>query len=184
MSFAKDVKLADSPTAAAFRKKYPDAPANQPPALVACDGATSDVYYSGPTLGTAFDNFTSLITNGTAKYCATAQEDSAILEGLLRGAKARLVDFGRIILMRTAADFDRPPPDITPYQLLFYTDQGGFLPSLENLALVGVPIVQGIVNEWAQAFESGIKATNYIGDIFGTLGGRPDFGPYPYFGEA
>lgn len=184
MNLAKDVKLDDSTTAAASRKKYPNAPANQPPSLVACDGATSDVYYSGPTLGTAFDKFTSLITNSTAKYCVTAQEDSAILNSLMRGAKTGLVDFGRIILLRTAADFDRPPPDITPYQFLFYSDQGGFLPSLANLAIVGVPIVQGIINEWEQAFKSGIKATNYIGDIFGTLGGRPDFGPYPYFGEA
>lgn len=184
MQLVEDVKLDDSPTAAAFRKKYPHAPANQPPSLVACDGATSDVYYSGPTLGTAFDNFTSLITNGTGKYCATAQEDSAILLALLRGAKAGLIDFGRIIVMRTAANFDRPPPGITPYQFFFYTDAGGFLPGVANLAIVGVPIVQGIVSEWEQGFESGIKATNYIGDIFGTLGGTPDFGPYPYFGEA
>lgn len=184
MNFAKNVKLSDSSIAATFRKNYPQAPANQPPSLVACDGATSDVYYSGPILGTAFDNYTSLITNGTGKYCATAQEDSAILEVLLRGAKAGLVDFGRIIVMRTAANFDRPPPNITPYQFFFYTEAGGFLPSLENLALVGVPIVQGIVNGWQTGFASGIKATNYIGDIFGTLGGKPDFGPYPYLGEA
>lgn len=184
MNFAKDVQLKDSSTAAAFRERFPQAPANQPPSLVACDGATSDVYYSGPILGTAFDNYTSLITNGTGKYCATAQEDSAIFEAFLRGAKAGLIDFGRIIVMRTAANFDRPPPDITPYQFFFNTDAGGFLPSVENLALVGVPIVQGIINEWQQGFAAGIKATNYIGDIFGTLGGKRDFGPYPYFGEA
>lgn len=184
MHFAKDVKLNDSTTAAAFRKRYPHAPANQPPSIVACDGATSDNFYSGPTLGDAFDNFTSLITNGTGKYCATAQEDSAILEALLRGAKAGLADFGRVVVMRTAANFDRPPPGLSPYQFFFYTNGGGFLPSVANLAIVGAPIVQGIVREWGQGFEAGVKATNYVGDIFGTLGGVPDFGPYPFFGEA
>ena len=33
-------------------------------------------------------------------------------------------------------------------------------------------------------YKQGIKATNYIGDIFGSLGGVPDFGPYPNFGEG
>ena len=85
--------------------------------------------------------------------------------------------------MRSAANFDRPPPDLTPYDFFFNTIAGGFLPSLANLALAGVPIVQGIVAGWTDEFEAGIPATNNIGDIFGSLGGVPDFGPYPYFGE-
>lgn len=37
-------------------------------------------------------------------YCTTAQEDNAILESFLRGAKAKKLDFNRIILMRTGAN--------------------------------------------------------------------------------
>ena len=107
-----------------------------------------------------------------------------MLEAFLRGAKAGLVDFSRIIVMRSAANFDRPPPNLSPYLFFFYTTGGGFLPSLANLALVGVPIVEGIVKEWNQGFKAGVKASNYVGDIFGSLGGVPDFGPYPFFGEA
>ena len=184
MAFAKNVKLQDSPAAAEFRKRFPHAPANQPPKLVACDGATSDVYYAGPTLSGAFEKYVNLITNGTGHYCVTAQEDSAILEAFLRGAKAGIVDFARIIVMRSAANFDRGPPGLSPYQYFFYTNSGGFLPSLQNLVIAGVPIVEGIVKNWASTYQKGIKPTNYIGDIFGSLGGVPDFGPYPFFGEA
>lgn len=184
MAFAKNVKLQDSPAAAEFRKKFPYAPANQPPKLVACDGATSDVYYTGPTLSASFEKYVNVITNGTGNYCATAQEDSAILEALLRGAKSGIVDFARIIVMRSAANFDRPPPGLSPYQYFFYTNSGGFLPSLQNLVLAGVPIVEGIVKNWDSTYCKGIVPTNYIGDIFGTLGGVPDFGPFPFFGEA
>lgn len=53
-------------------------------------------------------NYTKLITNGTANYCATGEEDPAIAEVLVRAAKAGLVDFGRFIVMRSASDFDRP----------------------------------------------------------------------------
>ena len=40
----------------------------------------------------------------------TAQEDNATFEAMLRAHKAGLMDFSRVILMRTASDFDRPPP--------------------------------------------------------------------------
>ena len=39
-----------------------------------------------------------------------AQEDNATLEALLRATVAGLVDFARIIVMRTAGDMDRPYP--------------------------------------------------------------------------
>lgn len=168
--------LNDSSDAQAYRANYVSSAATRGPSIVACDGATSDVYYSGPTLAEAFGNFTSLITNGTGEYCSTAQEDSAILESLLRATKANLVDFSRIIVMRTAANFDRPPPGISAYDHFFYKNAGGFLPSLANLYLAGIPIINGIVKEWESIFAKGIKPTNYIGDIFGSIGGIPDFG--------
>lgn len=37
--------------------------------------------------------------------------------------------------------------------------------------------MRGILREWKTRFEAGIPAKNYVGDIFGTLGGTPDFGP-------
>lgn len=42
-------------------------------------------------------------------YCTTAQEDNAILESFLRGAKAGKLDFSRIMLMRTAANVSKHP---------------------------------------------------------------------------
>lgn len=39
------------------------------------------------------------------------------------------------------------------------------------------------MNEWESTFAKGIPATNYIGDIFGSLGGVPDFGPGSAFND-
>ena len=143
-------KLNDTVTAQSFRNKY-NAPGNKPPAIIACDGATSDVFYNGNILSGQFAKYVSVITNGIGKYCATAQEDTAILSSLLRGAKAGLVDFGRIIAMRTAANCDRPPPGVSTYQN-FFSSSGGFGPSIASLALAGTPIVEGIVKEWEQTY--------------------------------
>ena len=41
----------------------------------------------------------------------------------------------------------------------------------------GNPVVKGILEGWGNKFGGGVKAGNYLGDIFGTLGGTPDFGP-------
>ena len=97
--------------------------ANQVVTVRACDVATSDVYYTGALLDDAFANYTTLATNGSGVYCTTAQEDNATLEALLRGAFANLVDFSRIIIMRTGSDFDRPAPGDTVLQNLVYEEQ-------------------------------------------------------------
>lgn len=181
IGFAKTAKLNDSDAAIAYRANYAQATAytagSQAPSVVACDVATSDVYFSGALLSEAFANTTKLFTNGTAVYCTTAQEDNATLEALLRGAINNLTDFSRIIVLRTASDFDRPYPGEADTVNLFYADQGGFEPALQNIYLAGIKVVEGILNGWDSTFARGVNATNYIGDIYGSLGGKPDFGP-------
>jgi hypothetical protein len=80
--------------------------------------------------------------------------------------------------MRTCSDFDRPFLSESDLQNLFYDNQGGFGPSVENIYLAGVKVVEGILNGWDSTFEKGIKPKNYIGDILGTLPQqyKPDFG--------
>ena len=172
--------LNDTAAAAAYRANYASDPSfaagASGPTVVACDVATSDVYYSGDLLAEAFDNTTTLLTNGTGKYCSSAQEDNASLEAFLRAAIYGLVDFSRIIVMRTGSDFDRQYPGETATQHLLYDHQNGHVPSIANIYLAGVKIVEDIVGNWTETYEAGITPTNYIGDIFGTLGGTPDFG--------
>lgn len=66
---------------------------------------------------------------------------------------------------------------------LFYANQGGFEPAINNIYLAGIKVVEGILNGWNSTFAKGIPATNYIGDIFGSLGGVPDFGPGSEFND-
>ncbi|KAJ7198276.1 purine nucleoside permease [Mycena pura] len=146
------------------------------PAVVLCDTATSDTFWSGAILGEMVENTTRVLTNQAAVYCTTQQEDNATLNVLLRGARAKLVDFSRIIVMRSASDFDRPPPGESAVAQLL-GPAPGFEPAILNLHVAGVKVVQTIVDGWLATFEHGIEPTNYVGDIFGSLGGHPDFGP-------
>jgi len=105
-AFAAKANLSDNDIAKEYRAKYaPEGQAyiaaTQPPSVIKCDSATSDVYYSGTLLSEAFENTTTIWTNGTGKYCMTAQEDNATLEVMVRMAIEGLVDFSRMIIMRT-----------------------------------------------------------------------------------
>ncbi|KAK5163892.1 uncharacterized protein LTR77_010286 [Saxophila tyrrhenica] len=183
---ARTASLNDSSDAVAYRANYgvnaAYAAGAAPPAVYECDVATSDVYYSGTILGEAFGNFTTLITNGSGVYCTTAQEDNATGEALLRAAIDKLLDFSRVIVMRTASDFDRPYPGEAATTNLFWAEQGAFGPAIENIYLAGIKVVNGILDGWDGQFARGMNASNYVGDIFGSLKGsiEPDFGPYTY----
>ncbi|KAG9018011.1 hypothetical protein FRB90_012679, partial [Tulasnella sp. 427] len=178
VQFAKSAKLNDSDAAVAYRANYPQEAARASPSVVECDTATSDVWFSGKILSDAFADVTRIWTNGTGNYCATAQEDNGTLEALLRGAKDGKLDYSRIILMRTFSDFDQPYPNSESIFNLRYADQGALFPSLANIYLAGIKVVEGILKGWDSRFKAGIKPKNYIGDMFATLSEdiKPDFG--------
>ncbi|KAI0882375.1 putative purine nucleoside permease [Annulohypoxylon maeteangense] len=185
---AQRAKLADSAGAADYRAKYGTdnglyAAGADEPQVIKCDSATSDVYFSGAMLSETFENTTQLWTNQTTMtYCMTAQEDSSVLHAMMRAAVWGRVDFSRAILMRSGSDFDRPPPSISAFEHLRLIDENGFDIAVQNLYLAGVEIVKGILIEWDSVYQKGIRPSNYIGDIIGTLGGEPDFGSGSLFG--
>jgi len=161
--------LNDSAHAQAYRETYGYAPANQPPAVIECDSGTSNVYWSGSTLGDAFSAYTTLLTNGSGLYCASQQEDNAILEALLRADMMGSIDFSRIALMRTASDFDRAPPTEDEVFHLLYAAQAGFGISIDNIFIAGSAIVQDVLMYWEGTYLEGLRPGNYIGDAFDSL---------------
>ncbi|KAL2841771.1 purine nucleoside permease [Aspergillus pseudodeflectus] len=181
--FARNASLADSDAARQYRRNYLTADnryhaATQPPGIVQCDTSTSDVYFAGHILTSTFANTTKALTGGKGVYCTSQQEDNATLEALIRGAKAGLLDFRRIIIMRSGSDFDRPFPGQTALQGLLYSDHGGFEIAVRNLYLAGREVIKGILGSWGMLFQHGFDEEGYAGDVWGSLSGGvpPDFG--------
>lgn len=125
-----------------------------------------------------FSNYTSIITNGTAKLCTTANEDIGTLQALMRGAIASLLDFRRVIVMRSGSNFDRPPPGMSATYGLLSADSGGFTPSIQNLLVTGSKIIDDILQNWDKVYKFGITPDNYVGDILNSIPGpiKPDIG--------
>jgi purine nucleoside permease len=183
ISFAKMATLVDSAAAAKDRALYANSPegvydaATSTPRIIEGDVTASNMFFHGNLLCEGFEKVVNLYTSGQAEYYMTAMEDTGTLAALLRAALQKRVDFSRIILMRAGSNFDRSYSNSDIASLPFVFDHGGFTPACRNLYLSGVKVIEGILEGWSTKFEKGVKANNYVGDIFGSLGGTPDFGP-------
>ncbi|KAK6460994.1 purine nucleoside permease [Scheffersomyces coipomensis] len=166
-----------------LRQLY-ESPANNPPQILACDVTTSDNYFTGSILADYYNNLTTILSNGTANYCSSAQEENASLEAFIRMAKVGVIDFERIVIMRTISNFVKSPTSLhmDPIDFFLNYPKGGFQHALDNLYIGGWPFVEDVVNNWDSMYKEGhdFKPDNYIGDIFGTLGGKPNFGKDKY----
>ncbi|XP_055348317.1 uncharacterized protein LOC129595356 [Paramacrobiotus metropolitanus] len=173
---AATAKLTDHDSIKKYRQQWRQRVAQQPPGVVKCDTATANIYWKGKVLGDYFANYTTIVTEGRGRYCTTQQEDNASLGALIRGAARGVLDFGRIIILRTGADFDRPAPGMTAVeQLLGERGSHGGSMALTNMLLAGKPVVDDIIRNWDKVFARGITAKNYLGDVFNTLNDpKPD----------
>jgi purine nucleoside permease len=66
-------------------------------------------------------------------------------------AKAGRVDWNRILVLRTASDFDQPPPGMTASENLARNtgrQYVGYLPALEAAWRVGNIVVTKLVDNW------------------------------------
>jgi purine nucleoside permease len=151
LALSRDVQLADASQAQTTRAKYDYAPANQPPTVVQCDTLSGDTWWSGNAIGERAREWTRIVTDGKGNYCTTQQEDNATYEALKRAASADRVDLQRVAVLRTGADFDRPPKGVSSVDNLLNTNgQGGGDIALANLYRAGSPLVQSIVTQWSE----------------------------------
>lgn len=160
LALTRDAPLADSDAARAYRARYRRAPANQPPRVIQCDTLGGDTWWHGHRLGEHARRWTRLLTDGQGTYCTTQQEDNATYNALARAAAAGRVDLKRLMVLRTASNFDRPYPGQTAYASLMASTtgaSGGFVPATQNLYVVGGRVVRDIVAHWDQ-WRDGVPA--------------------------
>jgi purine nucleoside permease len=78
-------------------------------------------------------------------------EDSGTLQSLSFLASAGRVDMRRVLVLRTASDFDQPSPGQTAAEALANSGlekYSGYLPSLEAAWHVGHVVVAEILKNW------------------------------------
>lgn len=153
LALSKNATLADSDAAKAYRKRYKQTAARQPPSVTQCDTLGGDTWWHGDKLGEHARAWTRLLTDGKGVYCTTQQEDNATYNALARATAAGRADVKRLAVLRTASNFDRPHSGQSAYASLMASTAGtpgGFVPATQNLYAVGGLLVNDIVAHWDQ----------------------------------
>ena len=150
----KNVKLSDTEGMAARRKhfsKYPNA--QRPPFVLKGDTLSSETFWHGKLLNTWADAWVKYHTGGRGNYVTTAMEDTGTLQSLTWLARAGRVDVKRVLVLRTASNYDQQEDGMTAAESLFGEKLGSYsayVPSLDSAQRVGSVVVHELVANWAK----------------------------------
>ena len=149
----KSVPLGDSAPLQAVRARYTGMPAAQKPAFVLeGDTLASGTFWVGAKLNTFAEDWTRYWTHGTGTFATTAEEDGGMMQALTFLSRAKKVDLSRVLVLRTASDYDMPPPGETAAALLASegTEDGfpAFRASVDAAYAVASPVVLELAGHW------------------------------------
>jgi purine nucleoside permease len=130
---------------------YPRAQA--PPSVLVGADVSSSRFWSGVLSDRWANDWTRYYTHGRSTYVTTAMEDAGTLHSLTALSRAGRVDINRVLLLRTASDYDMQRPGETAEHSLNsekYGAYSAYLPALEASYRVGSRVVHALVAGWPQ----------------------------------
>lgn len=151
----KDTPLPDSEPLQRRRALYTGYPqAQRPPLVMKGDTLSSMTYWHGKLLNQWANDWVKYFSDGQGNYVTTAMEDTGTLQSLTFLAKAKRVDVQRVLVLRTASNFDMQPPGGDAAESLAGEKLGpgysAYLPSLDAAHRVGSVVVHELVKNWAK----------------------------------
>jgi purine nucleoside permease len=147
----ENVKLDDSHDLQMARSEYESPNARRPPFVMKGDTLSSGTFWHGKLLNDWAADWVQYHTGGKGDFVTTAMEDTGTLQSLTLLAKARRVDLTRVLVLRTASNYDQPPPGVTAAENLARTKLGSysaFVPALEAAWRVGNTVVENLTQNW------------------------------------
>ena len=151
-ALTKDIALPDTEGMAKRRAEFAGFPnAQRAPFVLRGDTLSAETFWHGALLNRWANDWVKYHTDGRGNYVTTAMEDTGTLQALTWLARAGRVDVHRTLVLRTASNFDGPPPGQTAAQSLFgekLTAYSAYVPSLESAHRVGSAVVHELVANW------------------------------------
>ncbi len=154
------IALDDTPELAGLRTPYAAFPAAlQPPSVFVGDSLCGDRYFVGTHMNGWAEQWVSYWTGGRGRFAMTAEEDAGILQSLTFLAAANRVDRRRVLVLRTASDYDEPGAGMDAAGMIV-SDTGGaganglpaesaYREAIEAAYRVGSPVVDELARDWS-----------------------------------
>ena len=149
----KDVALDDPPAMQQPRMQFAGAMAHRPPFVLRGDNLSASTFWHGELMQQWARDWVKYMTGGQGTYAICGMEDTGTLQSLTFLARAHKVDIDRVLVLRTASNYDVPRTGQTATGSIAETKLGhysAFLPSLETAYRVGHVVVDSLVEHWGE----------------------------------
>jgi purine nucleoside permease len=149
LGLTRGTPLSDTPPMKRQRATYTEFPEAQRPASVMIGGELStERFWLGKKMDEWANHWMAYMTDGCATMVTTSQNDIGSLVALESLRQAGKADADRVLLLRTASNFDQPAPGVSIATFMGSERHGGYTGSdaaIEALYQVGSPVVHQLL---------------------------------------
>jgi purine nucleoside permease len=149
----KNTELPDTQQIKDRRNQFAEEAAHRPPFVLRGDNLSAATFWHGKLLNQWARDWVKYQTDGHGTYAICGMEDTGTMQSLTWLAKAKKVDINRVLVLRTASNYDQQRIGVTAAQSLAETkvlQYSAYLPALDTAYRVGHIVVDNIVADWPQ----------------------------------
>jgi len=152
----REIRLPDSPELQKLRQEFDGAAAQHSASVLIGANLSASTFWHGRLMQDWAERWVTYMTGGQGRYVISGMEDSGTMQSLTWLARAHRVDLDRVLVLRTASNFDVPKRGQSAAESLAGTKlahYSAFQPSLDSAYRVGHVVVDDIVAHWSQRRE-------------------------------
>ncbi len=149
----RDMHLPDTPEIRERRASFTGDAARRPPFVLRGDNLSAGTFWHGKVMNAWAREWVRYQTDGRGTYAICGMEDTGTLQSLTWLSRAGRADVNRVLVLRTASNYDQQREGITAAESLAetkITKYGAYLPSLDAAFRVGDAVVRSLVGNWKQ----------------------------------
>ena len=151
-ALTRDMKLPDTAEIRDRRQSFAGDNARRPPFVLRGDNLAASTFWHGKLLNQWARDWVKYQTDGKGTYAICGMEDTGTMQSLTWLDRAGKVDAKRVLILRTASNYDQQREGISAAESLAetkITKYSAFLPALDSAFRVGDVVVRFIVANWA-----------------------------------
>jgi purine nucleoside permease len=155
-ALTKDVALPDTDEIKARRAEFAGETAHRPPFVLKGDNLSASTFWHGKLMNQWAHDWVQYMTGGAGTYAICGMEDTGTLQSLTFLAHAHKVDLNRVLVLRTASNYDQQRIGISAAESLAetkITKYSAYMPALDSAYRVGHVVVDTLVEHWAETRE-------------------------------
>jgi len=114
------------------------------------DEATGQTFWHGALMNQHAERWTAYWTGGKGRFVMTAMEDSGVIRAVQALQKLGRADAGRVVVLRTGANYSVQPPGEDAATSLAHENSGlsAMSAALDAAYAVGRPVVDELSSHW------------------------------------